>query len=136
MGFDLDGMNPINKEGEYFRNNCWWWRPLWTFTCHICSDILTSKDMEKGGFNDGKLIGKDKAIRISIRLKEAIDNKEKYYEFLKKMDEGFIEMQKRIALNISGKISRADTKSSYPFDWENVKEFAEFCENSGGFRIY
>ena len=27
-------------------------------------------------------------------------------------------------------------EASYPFDINNVKEFAEFCEQSGGFEIY
>ena len=27
-------------------------------------------------------------------------------------------------------------EGSYPFNEENVKEFAEFCEQSGGFEIY
>ena len=34
-----------------------------------------------------------------------------------------------------GKGTRADFDTNYPFDIENVLEFAEFCEHSGGFRI-
>ena len=26
-------------------------------------------------------------------------------------------------------------ETSYPFSWENVKEFGEFCAQSGGFEI-
>ena len=22
--------------GAYFRNNVWWWRPLWSFVCEHC----------------------------------------------------------------------------------------------------
>ena len=28
MGMDVFGRNPTAKEGEYFRNNIWYWRPL------------------------------------------------------------------------------------------------------------
>ena len=31
--------------GIYFRNNVWWWRPLWMYISDLCKDILTEKDM-------------------------------------------------------------------------------------------
>ena len=33
MGFDLYGNNKENSEGEYFRNNVWWWRRLADYVC-------------------------------------------------------------------------------------------------------
>ena len=30
--------------GSYFRNNVWWWRPLWKFVCNTCGDILSNED--------------------------------------------------------------------------------------------
>ena len=35
-----------NNPGNYFRNNVWWWRPLWSFTCDHCADFLTEDDMK------------------------------------------------------------------------------------------
>ena len=35
MGFDLYGLAATSENGAYFRNNCWWWRPLWNFTCKL-----------------------------------------------------------------------------------------------------
>ena len=32
--------------GLYFRNNVWWWRPLWTYVVVICDDILSDKDIK------------------------------------------------------------------------------------------
>ena len=67
MGFDISGLNPNHPTvisdmdmpdhsdedgmaayfkyvdetpGIYFRNNVWWWRPLWMFICENCDDIL------------------------------------------------------------------------------------------------
>ena len=37
-----------DNPGVYFRNNVWYWRPLWAFICDTCSNILTNKDMENG----------------------------------------------------------------------------------------
>jgi hypothetical protein len=60
--------------GSYFRNNVWWWRPLWEFVCNTCGDILSNEDMESGGYNDGHIIDGDKAIAISNRLNELIED--------------------------------------------------------------
>ena len=51
--------------GHYFRNNVWWWRPLWHFVTVTCDNILTEKDMEQGSFNDGHKISKTKAVKIA-----------------------------------------------------------------------
>ena len=95
MGFDLSGMNPNittpqpelppmtertaedwekytdwqeKNSGVYFRNNVWWWRPLWNFVCNSCDDILTEKDIEGGSWNDGHRISRTKAGKIAERL--------------------------------------------------------------------
>ena len=49
--------NEFNNKvpGSYFRNNVWWWRPLWDCICNICSDILSDKDMTKGEYNEGHM---------------------------------------------------------------------------------
>ena len=42
--------------GHYFRNNVWWWRPLWEFVCLSCDDILDEDDINKGCHNGGEEI--------------------------------------------------------------------------------
>ena len=101
MGFDLSGLSPnitrlqpelppfperTDKDweeyhdwqeencGTYFRNNVWWWRPLWQFVTGVCEGILTEKDIERGSFNDGHKISKTKANRIATKLYAMIDN--------------------------------------------------------------
>jgi len=111
------------NDGAYFRNNVWWWRPLWSFVCSICDDILTEKDMEKGSWNDGHKISKTKAKKIAVRLRQALkDGRVKDYESyytkeLKQLDE-------------------KDWNKNYPFSIDNVKSFERFCEHSGGFEIW
>jgi hypothetical protein len=36
MGFDLYGVEPANKTGEYFRNNSWYWRPCDSRVARTC----------------------------------------------------------------------------------------------------
>jgi len=150
MGFDLSGMNPnltrqepelppfperTDKDwekyhdwqeencGTYFRNNVWWWRPLWNFVSSVCEDILTEKDIESGSYNDGHKISKTKAGKMAKRLYGLIeDNTAKKYEALYKEELDSLEQD--------------DWDKSYPFSEDNVRKFANFCANSGGFQIW
>ena len=62
--------------GAYFRNNVWWWRPLWLFVCEHCEDILTQGDMNSGNYNDSHLISRRKAEAIAQKLEEVIETDE------------------------------------------------------------
>ena len=184
MGFDLSGMNPnitrpepelppfterTDKHwaeyhdwqdencGVYFRNNVWWWRPLWSFVTGTCDSILTEKDMESGSYNDGHEISKTKANRIASRLFKLIksgkvkDYENGYKEELASLEQiacdtcgatgrrnkrpkpGAGDYQECNGCNGTGKVD--DWAKSYPFSEDNVREFANFCLNSGGFTI-
>ena len=133
MGYDLVGLNPKNEKGDYFRNNIWWWRRLWWFTCEVCKDILNEEDISGGCFNNGYSITREKSAGISERLETALNNKEKYDGLVKQSEELYLGMENKIAEAMGQKPSQ---KCSYPFEWENVKEFYEFVKNSGGFQIY
>ena len=183
MGFDLSGMNPNltrqqpelppvpertdkdwerftdwqeENSGVYFRNNVWWWRPLWSFVTATCDDILTEKDMESGSYNDGHKISKTKANRIASRLFKLIKSgKVKEYEEGYKKELASLEQVDCDVCDATGKRQEPpktgagdrecngcngtgkvdDWAKSYPFSEDNVREFANFCLNSGGFRI-
>ena len=141
MGFDLSGMNPnlsnpqpelppmterTSKHdencGTHFRNNVWWWRPLWHFVCCSCENVLTDKDCEEGCMNNGHKICKTKANRIAKKLFKMINNGQ-----VKEYEEGY---KKELA-----SLEQDDWAKSYPFSEENVRKFANFCANSGGFEI-
>ena len=122
-----------NNPGNYFRNNVWWWRPLWTFTCDHCADFLTEDDMNGGCYNDSYIITENKAIAIAERLYEALkepetqeylDNHMKAMEKAKKHNE-MIEQEKKaldeIAVAITGDKNVAPI--NYPKDLK--KKFDE-----------
>tara|TARA_X000001382_G_scaffold100346_1_gene74895 strand:+ start:634 stop:1275 length:642 start_codon:yes stop_codon:yes gene_type:complete len=66
--FELKDQHYEDNPGQYFRNNVWFWRPLWDFVCNACDDFLTDKDMDGGHSNGGHKISKTKANRIAKRL--------------------------------------------------------------------
>ncbi len=69
MGFDLYGKSPTANKGTYFRNNVWWWRPLWEYVTSNCP-VLTQKDCQYGCSNSGHLIDDDKAKEVARTLKK------------------------------------------------------------------
>tara|TARA_R100000005_G_C4983963_1_gene192810 strand:- start:20 stop:661 length:642 start_codon:yes stop_codon:yes gene_type:complete len=66
--YELTDKYNKDNPGEYFRNNVWFWRPLWDFVCNTCDDFLTDKDITGGHSNDGHRISATKANRIAKRL--------------------------------------------------------------------
>ena len=165
MGFDLSGINPqINKTeaeykyynedtdiwksddeklrknyfkemddyhranpGVYFRNNVWWWRPLWDFVCMQCSDFMTDKQKEAGGWNDGKEIDQETAAKIGTKLKILLEDGT--------VDRWETHIRERNEKLKEDSDEDKQWASNYPFNKNNVENFAEFCLQSGGFVI-
>tara|TARA_X000001382_G_C3159953_1_gene175873 strand:- start:832 stop:1461 length:630 start_codon:yes stop_codon:yes gene_type:complete len=63
--------NEKENPGVYFRNNVWWWRPLWTYACDICEQHMSEKDLAAGDYNDGYVINKETAMQMAISLTTA-----------------------------------------------------------------
>ena len=124
MGMDLYAVspNPEVKGSDYFRNNVWWWRPLWKFVVDSCSDILTDHDAHSGQFNDGHVISEFKAVAIATRLLQMKEDGD--------IDKYVAEYKARV-----NKTAEDDWDRSYTLDSENIELFANFCMHSGGFEI-
>ena len=138
MGYDLYGVNPKNEKGEYFRNNCWYWRRLWQFVEIQCENILTNHEKEAGQWNNGWKIPKPQALRIAKKLKECLKNgkaEEFQTEVNKAIKKAKTHNKKLKNLAPLKKINKEDWNEHYPFTITNLKEFITFIENSGGFII-
>jgi len=140
------------NQGAYFRNNVWYWHPLWQFVCDACDDFLSEEEQSRGSVNDGYEYDAETALQIADRLKEALE-----VGFVQKFAE---ERQARLDSlpletctqcdgtgvrddeYVQGKCNGCDGtgkvknwNTHYPFDVDNVKEFEQFCRLSGGFEI-
>jgi hypothetical protein len=168
MGFDIYGIAPVESEdrsspGEYFRNNVWWWRPLWTYIMEVCTE-LTEKQKEAGFWNDGTEIDEKAAEYIKVTLKDEIEQGKCFtYQVLLQArldamsDEdcnicvgtgerdnwtGFALMDtdkaKNAKIECNGCKGEGKTRpfaTNYPFSVDNVQEFVNFLEHSHGFEI-
>lgn len=112
----------LENPGSYFRNNIWWWHPLWDFVCISCGDFMTEEDAEHGHHNSGHEIDEETAEQIVERL-----------TFLLKVG-GVKKYEEERQAHLEA-LPEDDFNRNYPFSVENVEEFVEFVKNSGGFQI-
>ena len=66
MGMDVYGVNPTSEKGSYFRNNVWWWHPLWEYCQDLHADLCDK--VENGHLNDGDGLDADDARELGERL--------------------------------------------------------------------
>ena len=116
MGFDLSGLKPKSEKGKYFGANVWTWHPIAEYVLTRCADIIPEGEDRFWQSNDHQKVSAEMAVKIAERLDELI------------------------ASGDAWKFSRAYKKrgaeaKDYPFDIQVLKEFAEFCRDSGGFQI-
>ena len=113
--------------GVYFRNNCWWWRPLWNFCAHHCPELIDEETFQSGHCNDGAGLNAKDSIKLGVKLLTLIE------------DGTAAHHEKEIILSNEEAIAKDPDNGlagAYPFSVENVKEFADFCLQCGGFKIW
>lgn len=173
MGMDVFGKTPVSERGSYFRNNVWWWRPLWEYCYVNHPDIVNERLAREGHSNSGAGLDAEGARKLGeALLKDIADGvtekyKEDYYAAIAAIPREVCEycdgtgirtddVGKRLAHDIreldahtalvlgrthgwcngchgEGMVDPYDTH--YPFEVHNVREFAEFLLDCGGFEI-
>jgi hypothetical protein len=172
MGMDVMGNNPISERGEYFRNNVWWWRPLWDYCCYVDSSL--GERVPYGHSNDGDgLKTAEECQALARLLLEKLENGEAL-AYIKERDKAIAELEWDTCRLCEGSGIRADKvgveggmpdkelpediallvgrtkgtcngcrgfgktepwESHYPLNEENIREFAGFLQDCGGFSI-
>ena len=154
-----------SQSGTYFRNNVWWWRPLADYVLRFtkvipedqqeawgyndCTEI-SQQDAEMISQQLDHLIktGHCKSYAVQFeRIRKKIEKQNDKIE--KELDKFCKSVEKKLGkTNLApNEFPEADKKKwdsiyekknfngNYPFSVDNVKEFSEFCKNSGGFTI-
>lgn len=172
MGMDVFGKNPVSETGSYFRNNVWWWRPLWDY-CLELHDDLAGK-VENGHMNDGDGLDAYEASLLADRLFSDLETgvtadyekrRNEHLASLPRKTCGFCdgtgirrdevgiknghperELEPDLAILLGrthgwcnacgGEGMVDDWEANYGFSQDNVRAFAEFLKDSGGFQIY
>ena len=158
---EFEDKNP----GVYFRNNCWWWRPLANFIIEKC-DWLTQEQQARLHDNSGFEFSQHEAGTIADTLQKKVDagtaaereevNKREMKiaeEWNKGINAQQEELEKEVKMTTGDdKLvpydypehfkkkwddlqKQIDNKASYPFVEANVKEFICFLRECGGFKV-
>lgn len=157
MGMDVYGKKPKTEKGNYFRNNVWWWHPLWDYCCYVNKTL--DQLVPHGHSNSGDGLDDVAARQLGFNLLESIkqgvaeayitafnQNKEELpldpcfctkptYNF-QTGERGEAQQQPSQTCKVcNGEGLMKPWNANYFIDEENIREFAEFCIDSGGFEI-
>lgn len=156
MGMDVFGQAPNSEVGKYFRNNVWWWRPLADLCQALAPQICEA--CEHWHSNDGDGLDAHGAAALAAVLDARLaDGTVK--RLLTERDAMIAAMPDVTCDLCEGKGVRSDAlavehgwdkkpcnacdgkgtvrpwETHYPQDEENVREFAAFLRDCGGFVI-
>ncbi|MGP3790555.1 hypothetical protein [Pseudomonas sp. B392_1p] len=155
MGMDVFGQSPVSECGEYFRNNVWWWRPLWEYCERLAPDLIPPDNL--GHSNDGWGLAGPASLILADRLAAALESGEveryarDYTAFLEALPDEPCHICAGTGMcaeppqcgpgtrpcngcESTGRTPHFATR--YPFSAENVREFEAFLRNCGGFEIW
>jgi len=159
MGMDVYGKNATDERGEYFRNNVWWWRPLWDYCEQVyppCREIDGHSNSGAGFDVEGAHALRDALIK-EISSGRTYEYEKERQEFLDSIPDetctlcegmGIVQVKEGWFDYVEGEVTFRDPCNSckgtkvkphfqkhYPFSVENVQEFADFLKACGGFEI-
>ena len=151
--------------GVYFRNNCWWWRPLANFIIENC-DWLTQEQQARLHDNSGFEFSHHEAGTIADTLQKKVEDgtakareeaNKKEMAVAEEWNKGINAQQSEVekeAIKETGNAKlvpydypkhfkkkwddlqeQTDRKAHYPFKEANVKEFICFLRECGGFQV-
>jgi len=151
--------------GVYFRNNCWWWRPLADFIINNC-DWLTQEQHKHLHDNSGFEFSQHEAGTIADTLQKKVDDgtagkreeeNKKDRKVAEEWNKGIHAQQEELEKEVKKETGDAkivpydyptefkkrwddlykqtDRNAHYPFAEANVKEFIRFLRECGGFQV-
>ena len=158
---EFEDKNP----GVYFRNNCWWWRPLANFIIEKC-DWLTEEQKERLHDNSGFEFSQHEATTIADTLQKMVDDgtaaereevNKREMAVAEEWNKGIHAKQEELEKEVKKETGDAklvpydypepfkkkwddlqkseDRRASYPFVEANVKRFIAFLRECGGFQV-
>jgi len=151
--------------GDYFRSNVWWWRPLASYVINYtgCVDekdaeMWSTNDGHEVDEETAQQIHNQLQVLIeSGHTQKFQDDYEKERKIAEEHNDKVEKELKKFCNSVEKKLGKTNLapndfpkadkekwdkiynkrkwSASYPFSVEHVKEFAEFCRFSGGFKI-
>lgn len=134
MGMDVYGKAPASERGAYFRANIWSWRPIHELIEQ--TNVLPQKMVEDMAFNDGAGPDAEQAKLLAYALEMLVAGMDDDNEFVlsHEIDGPVADIIKH--LNEQGVSLVSPRGAVYSTDVAHVREFIDFCRDSGGFEVW
>lgn len=165
MGMDVYGKNATAEVGEYFRNNVWWWRPLADFLTATYPDLTAGctywQSNDGDGLDAAGALALADALDRDLANGRVTAYADQYAAEIAALPDSACDLCDGTGLRTDeigrthgmdkprdpdtgkggcngcqGTGRRENWGKSYPFEVENVREFAAFLRHSGGFEIH
>ena len=139
MGMDVMGIEPKSETGEYFRANCWSWRPLHHLIAHVAEDIIDEETLMSMSFNDGAGLDDEDSQRLATRISLWLEHNVNGVEM--EDTEGGFRVYKEVSESGGHQMAPDDedrslTMNVYRTSDEHISEFVDFLRHCGGFGVY
>lgn len=164
MGMDVFGSKPASETGEYFRNNVWWWRPLADYLTARYPDLTQGCTYWQSNDGDGLDAAGSRALADALTadldngtVQRHVQEYQEYLDSLPLEECGLCsgtglrtdEVGRSHGMDVprdpqtgtggcngcQGTGKRASVETWYHLDIDNVRAFAQFLRDCGGFRI-
>lgn len=165
MGMDVFGKAPTTKAGEYFRNNNWWWHPLADFLLATYPDLTASCTYWHSNDGDGldgvRSVALAEAIERDLASGKIAEYQKRYEVELAALPDHECVICHGAGIRTddvgrkhgydrprdpdtgtggcngcSGTGREPAWERHYPFEADNVANFATFLRDCGGFEIW
>jgi hypothetical protein len=148
MGMDVYGKDASSEVGEYFRANCWSWRPIHLAIWECASDIIDADVIDQMACNDGAgLDTQDQCNELADRLEawmqveipdEDIFQPDQYNdpEFQVTENGQFLGKDQTVMKDGKRVPYEGETHSPYVVHKEHLEEFVGFLRQCGGFEVF
>ena len=165
MGMDVYGKNATVEVGGYFRNNVWWWRPLADFLTATYPDLTAGctywQSNDGDGLDAAGALALADALDRDLANGRVTAYADQYAAEIAALPDSECDLCQGTGLRTDevgrangldkprdpatgkggcngcqGTGRRENWGKSYPFEVENVREFAAFLRHSGGFEIH
>ena len=137
MGMDVYGSNPDSKVGEYFRRGIWGWSALWGYCASVSPEAASLGDDAYSNGGHGLPAEDAKKLATTLRKQLASGAAKAAIKEIAELD---VAPPVAPAAEFLMALSRTPEFAPllfppHEFSEQDVCEFAEFLEHSGGFKI-
>jgi len=138
MGMDVYGKNPANEAGEYFRANCWSWRPIHNALSECGGTaILGEETMLHMGYNDGAgATDADQCEKLATALEQMVEDMEEPIYSPEELNDPNFQCTTDGTF-VDAATYEGETVSPYEVDVSHMRQFITFLRNCGdGFEVW